>query len=483
MTSPLEDSPNAPFAPIPDRLRDRFIAHWFGAHDDPTLHVMSAAFVLGCGAHLLIADAWQITWLPANLFILCGMLVLLWRRCAIGFAITLPGLLWPLLALRDQLTQSVLLVLFAASMTLGLLSLGGLRWRHAQRIWRGIVTSTYALAALHKLNTDFLDPFTSCANYGWREIFDTWMLPQAWAQPAPWLAQALPLMVIATETLIALLYLVRRRRMAWAISLGFHLPLTMTMAPAFAFVMLVGHAAWCEPEDLAHIKALWHTHRPRLIVALVAGIAGAILSVLGAYHVPEGSVIVREMILWTLFTLSLTWTSLKAWRTSTRVHLKRIHPVTLLFLGFFWINGLSPYSGKQVQHAGAMLSNLRVDEGCWNSLVFPERVRLTDDYIRVDAVHFIAPGVDPTYEKLLRTHLWSPPQLRQMQRNWCSPARRPFMLSGTWRGRPFVIDDLCAIGPNELPFEGAGFLGVELFPNAIRFQKNLQRACPQRCIH
>ncbi len=477
-------SPDDDLAPQMQRRRDRWFAHWLDSPATPALRVMTLAFILGSFAHLLIADAWQPDWLVPDLFVLAGCSLLLWRTCALGFAITLPGLLWPLFMLRDQLTQSVLLALFALSMSLCLHGATPVTWRHAQRIWRGIVTSTYALAALHKINRDFLDPAVSCANYGWREIFDTWMLPTRWASPPPLFEEALPLMVIATEALIALLYVLRRRRLVWALSLAFHLPLTMTMAPAFAFVMLVGHAAWVEIEDVEHVRALWREHRARITVAACFGTAGALASVLGAHHTPEGSVVLRELVLWNLFTLCLTWGGIKAWLSTHTPHLQpRPHALTIAFLCFFWLNGLSPYSGRQVQHAGAMLSNLRVDEGCWNSLILPESIRHTDDYIRVDEVYFASPGVDPDYEELLRTHLWSPPQLRQMQRNWCAPTRRPFYLRGIWRDEPFIIEDLCALDHDELPFEGAGFFGVELFPDAIRFQKNLARSCPQACIH
>ena len=110
-------------------------------------------------------------------------------------------------------------------------------------------------------------------------------------------------------------------------------------------------------------------------------------------------------------------------------------------------------------------------------------MRLTDDYIRVNSVYFHHPGHDPEYEQLLTQQLWSPPQLRQMQRNWCAPHNRPFFLQGTFKNRTFTIEDLCALQPHELPFKDAGILNLELFPDALHFQKNLQRACPQKCIH
>jgi hypothetical protein len=145
------------------------------------------------------------------------------------------------------------------------------------------------------------------------------------------------------------------------------------------------------------------------------------------------------------------------------------------------LNGLTPYLGVQYRHTAAMVSNLRIDRGCWNSLVFPESMRLTDDYIRVDEVHFGTPGRIPEYETIVREQLWSPPRIRQMRRKWCREQIRPFYMRGRFRDREWVIEDLCA--SEELPFEDAGVFGVEIFGDYLRFQKNLERECPQACIH
>ena len=338
-----------------------------------------------------------------------------------------PGLLYPLVALRDQLTQSVLLLMFALSAALALL-LKRFDWRAAQQTWRAILVSTYALAALHKLNVDFLDPAVSCATYGWQEIERTWHLEPLAAPLGALLYELLPALVIATEALIAALYLARFRRLAWALALAFHLPLTLTMAPAFAFVMLAGHAAWCEPRDLEQARELWTTRRAKGAAVAALSAIGAAASVALARHAVEWSAAAREALLWALFGLSLSWPGAQAFLDRQPSPLKEgVSRLTIIALALFWLNGLSPYTGRQVQHAGAMLSNLRVDEGCWNSLLVPEAARLSDDYIRVEEVYFNAAGVDPEYEALLREHLWSPPQLRQMQRNWCAPRRRPLL--------------------------------------------------------
>ena len=116
----------------------------------------------------------------------------------------------------------------------------------------------------------------------------------------------------------------------------------------------------------------------------------------------------------------------------------------MLIVALYVLHGLTPYLGVQYQHAGAMLSNLRIDEGCWNSAVVPESVRITDDYVRIDDVYFRKPGLNAEYEEIVRTQLWSPPQILQMRRNWCRDESRPLFLSGTFRGETWTIYDLCA---------------------------------------
>ena len=61
---------------------------------------------------------------------------------------------------------------------------------------------------------------------------------------------ALPLASLLCEASIGGLYVLGGDRVAWIVASAFHLPLTLIMAPAFAFVMLAGHISFLEPEDL-----------------------------------------------------------------------------------------------------------------------------------------------------------------------------------------------------------------------------------------
>lgn len=455
-----------------------FTARVFAGPRDTAYLGVVIAFVVASLSHLWLADAADPGWFASNVIYVVGLVVLVAGRGAAGWALCGWALLLPLLFHRDQLTQSMLLACVCAA---GVLTLA--RRKPAVDAFlsacRGLMVLTYLFAVLHKLNHDFFDPATGCATYGMRKLatyyqLDPTMLDALDALHAP--------LAIAIELAIPILYLVGRRRLARVAAVAFHLPLTLTMAPAFAFVMALGHAAWLTDEDRAQLRAIWARWRaPLLATAIVATAASLLLH--GAKVEP--TMIPREFLLW----LALAWTLL-ALRGPRETPIPRQRDAaSVAVCALFALNCFTPYLGVQFQHAGAMLSNLRIDRGCWNHLIIPEQVRLTEDYIRFDTAMFYEPGAIPEYEQIVLEQLWSPPQLRQMRRNWCREEVRPFALTGTYRGRAFAIDDLCdpdftlrASDPR-WPFADDGMFGVELFPDYLRFQKNLLRECPQSCIH
>jgi hypothetical protein len=337
------------------------------------------------------------------------------------------------------------------------------------------------LAALHKANRDFFDPAFSCAVYGLDKIEAYWQISYPiW--PAEWLAW-LPPVVLLLEGGIGVAYLVGRRDWAWRLAAVFHLPLTLTMAPAFAFVMLTGHLAFVDERDRRAFGETFRRHRWWLIPASL-GLTYVSLWFHGAPV--EWSMVPKECILW--FVIGWVWLTPGRHRFALPsiqrrpVSVARLRFASTFFVVAFVCNGLSPYTGLKIQHAFAMLSNLRVDTGCWNSSLVSETFRVSDGYIRVDEVYFREPGALTEYEDIVTRGLWSPPQIRQMQRNWCSEKLRPFYLAGIYKGVDFVIADACDL-EMELPFGEWAPFGVAIFGNYLRFQKNLLRRCPQKCLH
>lgn len=452
------------------------------------MRLTSRVYIIGSLAHLWLGDAWQREWAPYNLLYVLGLVGLgVWGPVALAWLLCALGALGPLLFARDVLTQSVILCLMASSALIACLrinpeatpDLASSSTAQAERTlqaWHAMTIVVYLLAALHKLNADFFNPTVSCAQYGWGKLLSYWgVLPltPSWA----WL---LPVTIILTELMIAaLLWL--RPRWAWTLAIAFHIPLTLTMAPAFAFVMAIGHAASISTKAKTQLLELWRRHRIKLLLS-----AGSITAISQIQHhlatqdelLP--TMMLKELAMWAMLGLSLLY--LRRPPHSEPTTPRRLGALAWVFALLMLGNGLSPYLGIQAQHAGAMLSNLRIDRGCWNSLVMPEAIRLTEDYVRVERAQFGDERYQRTYELTLKSQLWSPPQLRQMRRNWCKPHARPFTLEGSYRERRFIIQDLC--DPLEpWAFEDDGIFGVELLPNALRFQKNLQKTCPQVCIH
>lgn len=444
----------------------------FRGSRDPRYRLVVWCFAVGSLSHLWLADAWQWDWLPANVVYAVGVAILLVSGGSIGWIACAVGLAIPLLFLRDQLTQSVFLLAVSVAGA-GFIIADAPRRKIDSFLWclRGLTIALYAIAVFHKLNAQFLDPATSCANYGMAKLFRYYQLDPAafgWLEPAhPWIA-------LGFELAIPLAYLLGRSHVARIVAIVFHIPLTLTMAPAFAFVMMTGHAAFVTDEER---RALWDGLRRHARWLAVAAVSTTAVSLAAHGAIPEPLMIPREALLW----LMLFWFAVVRPPRPRRGRSGRSAP-GIVIVGAFLLNGATPYLGVQYQHTGAMLSNLRIDEGCWNHVLVGEWARLTDDYVRVEEVHFREPGHVEEYERIVLDQLWSPPQIRQMRRNWCRPEVRPFTMRGTFRDREWRITDLCD-QEEAWPFTDDGLLGVEVFGDFLRYQKNLQRECPQECIH
>jgi hypothetical protein len=431
--------------------------HSAALHGDPRLRFWARAYAAATLVHLLLPDYDQPGWGPPRLVSAVGAALLLWRPLPVGFALCLVGAAWPLWALRDVLTQSALLLVWAA---VGLWGAARRRGPAALDAVRWTTALTYALAALHKLNADFFDPAVSCAPHAWAQVAARWSLPDIGGLE-PLLAPAAILTEVALTVAIA-----RRSPWMWPLGVAFHLPLTVTLAPAFGAVMLAGYVAATTRRQAARWRRAVRRH-PGLLVA-AGGVAAVVDAALGGVDDPLVPVKVAA-------AGAILAGSLLALGPPGRC--RRTAPAAWAVAALWTLNGLTPYLGVQYQHAAAMLSNLRVDAGCHNSLVFPEALRGADPYLRVDVAR-IGDGQRPAREAALREGLWSVPALHAMHANWCVPRLRPIVLEGTWRGRPFALPDLCADDwLDHLPGAGAVPAGLQ------RFQKNLRRDCPQACIH
>ncbi len=444
-------------------------AQWVRGPTNTSYRGICWAWLLASFARLTLLEAAHGWWWAATILLLVGAVGLVRYGGRVWWLLSLVGLAWPYFFLRDWMTQSLVMMLIAVAGASTISARGsGIRVAKSAH-W--VAASTYFAAALHKLNAGFFDAQYSCANYGWTKLaafFDS-------AIAAPVGGPGVALAVVTTEIAVGLFLLLRPR---WGIILGllFHVPLTMVLAPAFVFVMGIGYAAALGDEDWRLAGELWRAHRGFFVLPALAllfpllGEADLVLTV---------KIALLSSAIGTVFALEV--------RRAARPAPKRAGPLPFLLVAAFALNSLTPYVGTQYQHTGAMLSNLRIDDGCWNHLFMPEPALGSDPYLRIDFASMgpaPAPGEPRPFadrEATLTDTLWQVSSLSLLQQNWCRPHTDPIVLRGTFQGEAIHIENLCT---TEIELEGVGlFGGTEWLPTFLKFQKNLVRECPTECIH
>lgn len=422
------------------------------------------AFALASLVHVTLPDFEVEGWGLPGMIEAAGALWLLARPHPMAFAICALGTLWTLVGLNDVLTQSMYLTW--AAVIGGLSALTG---RHASALGavRALTAGTYLLAAIHKINTDYLSPETSCAVHAWEQAVGYFRLPEL----AQGLDPIMPALSILLE--LALAWLIwRGSPWRWPLGALFHAPLTVTLAPAFAAVTMSGYVAGASPRE----AVAWRRLMARPAPTLLGGAAVAVLALVahGEWVWAHG-----------LKLMALGVVAIGGAQIALTRHPRRRPALTRgarIALALWLAHGLTPYLGLQYQHTAAMLSNMRIDTPCHNSLLFPEALVIQDPYLRIEAADF-GGGQRPKRAATLKRGLWSPTALHTMARNWCVPHLRPIRLAGTWRGREFVIEDLCDKRWTEKLDPGPLWPSASWLPRYITLQKNLTQQCRQSCIH
>ena len=409
--------------------------------------------------HCTLPDYEQPGWLMPQVMGGIGALILLWRPSMAGFLLCTVSLLIPLMFLRDVLTQSMYLV-WVGCLGTSRFFFPNIRILDGVRVITGI---TYLIAALHKINTEFLDPAYSCAHHAAQQIAERWSLLSGLDE----LGVTLSVGVIIMEVVLGF-GIILGRPWIWLLGVIFHVPLTATLAPAFGAVMLSGYVACLTPRHLVLARACFRRHK----ISMIGAVFGtSILSLIIDGGLSDWWMALKigvgvALALWSLLAIG-------AWSRDRRP----INTIGYLVGALWFCHGLTPYVAVQYQHTGAMLSNLRIDEGCANSYIFPKAWLRNDPYIRIDEAR-IGRGQRPQREALVEATLWNAAAIHTMRKNWCVAHLRPIFLQGSWAGSPFEIQDLC--GPDwlaEEPRLDRPLMGFQ------RFQKNLLRRCPTACIH
>ena len=369
---------------------------WNKADSSRRIKHWSRAFAIASLVHVCLPDFEQPGWRMPQILEAIGAVILFWRPSPWAFLLCAVSTLYPLLFLRDVLTQSMYLSWVALVAALGAF---GLRLNVLACV-RWLTAGTYLLAALHKLNHDFFNPEFSCAHHALRQMDAYWTLI-----PLPTdLGVSLSIAVVGIEILIAFL-LVRRSLWIWPVGAVFHWGLTVTLAPAFGLVMLSGYASTLTANHLIFIRATW-----RKKYASITGLTCMLLcadSIFSGTLPSIGQAVKGIMILGSAVValfVHITYSTRLRRRTSADGRMAMV-------VGVLWItHGLLPYFGVKYQHSAAMLSNLRIDQPCFNSLVAPNFVGEYDPYIRIHSAR-IGQGQRRRREEILKDGLWTPTAL------------------------------------------------------------------------
>lgn len=427
---------------------------------------------------LTLPDAMSKAWFPEVLLHWLGALVLLVSGSLLGWALCLLAILVELFTLSDQLTQTAYLGLVAAAAIGCFIGDAAGRPRrmlvNLASVVRTLTVGTYFLAAFHKINRDFLDPGVSCASGGMHVLAQHYG-SSALASAAEW--RLWPYLFLAAEFGLVVTAVVRP---AWGAIYAalLHLPLTIIFAPAFAFTMASGWVTLLSDDEL---RQLGGTLRERWRTVAAAGAIPIMLSLGLPYDrwQSDPDWCIKEALLW----LVLAWLVVAyirrrrsglpperwfgAWRELSAPAARR----WALGAGSLWLlNGFTPYTGLNFQHTGAMLSNLRVDRGCYNHILVPENYRFREEYIRLDEVHVDGYSLDPAS---YRDQLYNAEILAPQLRAWCRRSQARVSLRGSYGTEAFELADACG---SPLPWQPT-------LPHFRRFQQNLSRECPQACVH
>ncbi len=429
-------------------------------HKNDALTLWSRALAAAILIHVALPDFQEDGWWVAGSLKALGALTLLYRPNLLGFVLCSLGGAVSLFFLRDVLTQSAYLML----VTLVGVAACGKGAKDGIGIVRMLTAATYGVAAFHKLNWSFFDPQISCAKHVIDQLEQHWPVVEAiLLDDAPW-----AFIAIAVEATLAIA-IWRKSPWMWPLGIVFHVPLTATLAPAFGAVMLSGYVAATDARFGARLRQDWA--QKKWAYCIIGLLFGALLTVFhpGAFRPFLATKLVAAGVL-------LAWTLHSAIRHQHRPRARRESAWSYAVLMIWMLNGLSPYLGLQYQHSGAMLSNLRIDQGCANHLILGA-LQPPDPYIRIEDAR-IGTGQRPGRERVLRQTLWNRAALATMRRNWCIPELRPIRLEGSYGGGHFLINDLCS---NNWTVS-APTLATH-WPGFQRYQKNLLRRCDAACIH
>lgn len=258
-------------------------------------------------------------------------------------------------------------------------------------VGRCLLVVMYVFGVFHKLNTDFLDPVTSCATALW-EVMPS---PLS-ALDATWFRHLAIYGTLVGESIILLgLCIHRTRHMAIVAGIAFHSMLALSAYgyyPAFSTLTICLHLLFISPGAAARIvnAPAWRTLQHRVHGPGILAAAGW-MGLLWLFTLNRNSSHVG--LLWLPWSLWLMLLVIRHGRE--RAEEKPIGPplysrtwLLNVFSIVFFINCTSPYLGLKNTQAMNMFSNLVHEGGRSNHLVMssvPRPLPYLDDTVTVVA--------------------------------------------------------------------------------------------------
>jgi len=251
----------------------------------------------------------------------------------------------------------------------------------------------YAVAALAKMNTGFLDPAYSCAvplsaRVAW---FEPSLLDWSWrVAPAIW-------GTVAIELALPVLLAVRRTRMlGLAVGVAFHAVLALAGNVPFSALALALYVAFLPSDTPARVRAVV-ARRPAVGVwarrvrdraatraAFPVAVGGwlACAAVFSAEPAVGRELIANGTRLVVVVLVLAAGVLLALCRGQERPAVRQArslrlgHPAFAVGIGLLVLNGLSPYLGLKTESSFTMFSNLKTEGPYWNHAFIPEAVKV-----------------------------------------------------------------------------------------------------------
>ncbi|WP_328856174.1 HTTM domain-containing protein [Williamsia herbipolensis] len=253
----------------------------------------------------------------------------------------------------------------------------------------------YAAAALSKLNTDFLDPQTSCAGPMSQKIiwFDPTLIGGTWRiTPSIWATVAIE---IALPILLAV---PRTRVVALVLGCAFHVVLALAGNVPFSALALALYVAFLPTHTVSGLHGVLLRHRRlRAMTRVVATpTASVVLFAVGVgLWLGAAQVLGRDPWSWSEGLGGLARVAIvvmvglagfafvigrrrggAAEYARPRSGRRLGHPILVVAVALLLANAACPYLGLRSESTFTMFSNLRTEQGAWNHVLIPESVRV-----------------------------------------------------------------------------------------------------------